>query len=88
MTRSGEHIRTTSCRAICWVVGSLPVSFIPWGWISGVTAVVWVLDVVQVIVLGVCVAEMAVGVVSGVTVERRGLWCENGGWVSSWGSMS
>ena len=46
------------------------------------------LVVAQVVVSGVTVAGVAVDVVSDVTVERRGLGCEEGGGGSRWGSMS
>ena len=74
--RSGERVRMTLCRAICWGVDHLPVSFIPWRWISWVTAVVWMLDIAQVIVFWLFGSGVVAVVDGDMVVVLGGLDCK------------
>jgi hypothetical protein len=85
ITHSIERVFSSSCSSVVWAVDSLCASFIARERISGVTAVVWVLDVAQVVIFRLFASGVVAVFDGDVAVAWGGSRCGTGGWGTSWG---
>ena len=84
---SCECICSLSCGSVCWAVFHCCTSLMAWGWISGVTVVVWVLDVTVVVIFWLFSSGVVAIVDDDMVLAVCGSGVGTGEGGTSWGQL-